>query len=153
MLICGSSLYIISGYIHYYCVYIPAPPSTGLYFTLNGAVYLPGDTILITDIGSNTTTNRSDPQSSLVCVTTNVNTQCCTNMLTILMGEVEGSGTSLIGPGFLTLKDLNFYRTRYTQQVRLYRNKGFLSPTGVFTCEVPNDADSTMPFIATITNR
>ena len=150
MLICGSSLYIISGYIHYYCVYIPAPPSTGLYFTLNGAVYLPGDTILITDIGSNTTTNRSDPQSSLVCVTTNVNTQCCSKADNP-NGGGRGEWYLPDRTRILNTQNLNFYRTRYTQQVRLYRNKGFLSPTGVFTCEVPNDADSTMPFTTTIT--
>ena len=38
--------------LYTYCAYIPAPPNTGLYFTLNGTVYLPGDTIPITDIGS-----------------------------------------------------------------------------------------------------
>ena len=51
--------------------HIPIPPSTGLYFTLSGTVYLPGDTILITDIGSDNTNDRSDPGSSLVCNTTN----------------------------------------------------------------------------------
>ena len=38
-------------------------------------MYLPGDTILITDIGSE---NTSHPGSSPVCVTTMmVNTNCC----------------------------------------------------------------------------
>ena len=46
-----------------YCVYIPAPPSTELYFTLKDTVHLSGDNILIGS-GNN---NRSDPWSSLVC--------------------------------------------------------------------------------------
>ena len=47
--------------------------------------------------------------------------------------------------------DTDFYRTRYTQQVRLNHRNNAMSPIGVFTCEVPNDGDSTMPHTATIT--
>ena len=93
----------------YTCVYIPAPPNTGLYFTLHGTVYLPSDTILITDIGSDNTNNRSDPGSSLVCVTTNVNTNCCRS-IDNLMEELEGSGTSLIVPGLSTIQIITFIR-------------------------------------------
>ena len=50
--------------------HVPATPSTGLYFTLSGTVYLPDDTILTTDVGSFNTNVQSDPGSSLVCVTT-----------------------------------------------------------------------------------
>ena len=44
-------------------MFIPAPPNTGLYFTLSGTVYLPGDT---TDIGSDNANDRSGPGSSLI---------------------------------------------------------------------------------------
>ena len=37
---------------------------------------LPGDSVLISDIGSQPG-NRSDPGSTLVCVTSNINTACC----------------------------------------------------------------------------
>ena len=37
-------------------------------------MYLPGDTVLITDIG--VFTSSTDPGTSLVCVTSNVNTEC-----------------------------------------------------------------------------
>ena len=141
---------VINISVYTYCVCIPAPPSTGLYFTLKGTVYLPGDTILITDIGSNTTGNRSDPQSSLVCVTTNVNTNCCRGADNPNGGS-RGDWHLPNGDSLRYTPDTNFYRARYTQQVRLYRKNGAMSPTGVFTCEVPNDADSTMPFTATIT--
>jgi hypothetical protein len=50
-------------------------PSSGLYFTLNNTVYLPGDTVLITDIGE--FIDVVDPGTSLVCRTEHVNTQCC----------------------------------------------------------------------------
>ena len=130
------------------CVYIPAPPNTGLYFTLNGTVYLPGDTVLITDIGSANANNKSDPQSSLVCVTTNVNTHCCRGADNP-NGGVIGEWYFPNGTRILNTPDTNFYRTRHTQTVRLNRMNNTVSPTGVFSCEVPNDADNT-PFTATI---
>ena len=128
------------------CVYIPAPSNTELYFTLNGTVYLPNDTILITDIGSENTNNRSDPGSSLVCVTTNVNTQCCRSV----DGGARGEWYLPDRTRVVNNPDNNFYRTRNAQQVRLNRKNNAMSPTVIFTCEVPNDADSTMPFTATI---
>ena len=111
-------------------------------------MYLPGDTILITDIGSESTDDTSDPGSSLVCVTTNVNTQCCRTADGGSRGEWYHPDGTRIPPNVL---DANFYRTRYTQQVRLNRRNDAMSPTGVFTCEVPNDGDSTMLYTATIT--
>ena len=131
------------------CVYIPEPPNTGLYFTLNGTVYLPGDTILITDIGSFNTNDKSDPGSSLVCVTTNVNTHCCRSVDNP-NGASRGEWYLPDGTRIFNSVDTNFYRTRYTQQVCLNRRNNAMSPTGVFTCEVPNDGDSTMPFTAII---
>ena len=43
---------------------------------LENNVYIPGDSVPITDIGPQPG-NRSDAGSTLVCVTTNVNTACC----------------------------------------------------------------------------
>ena len=133
------------------CVYIPAPPNTGLYFTLSGTVYLPGDTILITEVGKfiNSTQNTSNPETSLVCVTTNVNTHCCRGKDNPNGGS-RGEWYLPDGTRILNTLDANFYRTRYTQQVRLSRRNDAMSPTGVFTCKVPNDGDDTMPFTATI---
>ena len=123
-------------------VYIPAPPNTGLYFTLHGTVYLPGDTILITDIGRG---NSSDPGFSLVCVTTNVNTNCCRSA----DGGARGEWYLHDSTRIVNNPNNNFYKTRYTQQVRLNRKNNAMSPTGVFTCEVPNMAN-TMNHTATI---
>ncbi len=48
---------------------------------MSGTVYLPGDTIPITDVGDSylpgNGTNLVDPGPSLVCVTSNVNANCC----------------------------------------------------------------------------
>ncbi len=42
-------------------------------------LYLPGDTIPITDVGDEFpgANNPPDPGPSLVCVTTNIKTMCC----------------------------------------------------------------------------
>ena len=115
-------------------------------------MYLPGDTILITEVGRfiNITQNTSNPESSLVCVTTNVNTHCCRSKDNPNGGS-RGEWYLPDGTRILSNKDANFSRSRYTQQVRLNRRNNAMSPTGVFTCEVPNDADSTMPHTANIT--
>ena len=52
-----------------------APPA-GLYFMLKSSTYIPGASVLISDIGPQLA-NRSNPGSTLVCVTTDVNTACC----------------------------------------------------------------------------
>ena len=118
-----------------------------IYFTLNGTVYLPGDTILITDIGSENTNDRSDPGSSLVCVTTIVNTQCCRH------ADGGGEGDWLDPDGTMILNNTtdNFYTTHYTHQIRLNRRNDAMSPTGVFTCVIPNDEDNPTNHTATIT--
>ena len=146
-MIASQQLIAINSYNYYYSHEHLALLNTGLYFTLNGTVYLPGDTILITDIGSNTTNDRSDPQSSLVCVTTNVNTECCRGADNP-NGGGRGEWYLPNGTRLIYTTANNFYRARYTQQVRLYRNIAAMSPTGVFTCEVPN---GTMNHNATIT--
>ena len=86
-----------------YCVFT-APT----YFTLNGTIYLPGDTILITDIGSENNDN-SDPGSALVCVTTNVNTQCCRGADNP-NGGGRGEWYLPNGTRILNTPDTNFYR-------------------------------------------
>ena len=126
---------------HFYMYHVLTAP---IYFTLNGTVYRPGDTILITDIGSD---NASDPGFSLVCDTTNVNTQYCIDA----DGEDEGEWLDPDGTMILNSTTDNFYITCFTHQIRLNRRNDTMSPTGVFTCEVPNDEDDMIPHTATIT--
>ena len=114
-------------------------------------MYLPGDTILITDIGSFNTNDFSDSGSSLVCVTTNVNTKCCRSADNPPSTNSRGEWNLPNGTRIHNTPDTNFYRTHYTQAVRLNRRNNATLPTGVFTCVIPNDADTNMPFTATIT--
>ena len=121
---------------HYFHNY--AAPMSGLYFTLNGMVYLPGDTVLITAIGESGT----DADSSLVCVTSNVNTQCCRN--------IDGPGGSggragewyfpngTMVPRNMGATSADFTRKGFTHQVRLNRRNRAMSPTGIYECRVPD---------------
>ncbi len=119
---------------------------SGLYFTLRGTVYLPGDTISITDVGDGYLTecmndNQFDPVSSLVCVTSNVNTNCCRDRDHPGNGSVGNwlypNGAIVIGNSANSNGD--FTRSSHTQQIRLNRKRAnVMSPTGVYTCQVPD---------------
>ena len=114
-------------------------PSSGLYFMLNGAVYLPGDTVLITDIGlfDFEAFYPVDPGTSLVCVTTNVNTACCRPRDGGNVGEWYLPDGTLV-PRFGRAPYADFSRHGYTQQVRLNRRNNAMTPTGTFECRVPD---------------
>ena len=118
-------------------------PSTGLSFKLNGTVHLPGESVLISDIKSQPA-NRSDPGSTLVCVTTNVNTACCrkrdnknvTNAAAGAVGEWYYPNDTLVPRPSGHVVD--FERIGHARQVRLARvASGSTPPLGVYTCEVP----------------
>ena len=92
---------------------------------MNGVVYNDGASVLISDIGPQLA-DRSDPGSTLVCVTTNVNTVCCrggdnnrmTNATAGAVGEWHyPNGTLVPRHGSV----VNFARVGYTHQVRLAR--------------------------------
>ena len=117
-------------------------PDSGLYFLLDGIIYLPGDTLLISDIGPQPSDYRSDPGSTLICVTTNVNTACCragdnnnmTNHTAGAVGEWWYTNGTLVHRGNVT----GFRRYGYTHQVRLAREESNCTPPlGVYTCQVP----------------
>ena len=113
---------------------IPVTGSTsGLHFTLNGIVYLPGDTVLITAIGHSGT----DPDSSLVCVTSNVNTQCCRESDGGNVGEWYFPGGTIV-PRQNSAPSADFTRSGFTHQVRLNRRNSAMSPTGIYECRVPD---------------
>ena len=130
--------------------FCPAAPSTGLYFTLNGVVYQPNDTVLITDIGLSTLVgdDRSDAQSSLVCNTTNVNTNCCRGVDGGNVGEWFFPNGSMV-PRNRDSPNGNFTRSGFTHQVRLNRRNNAMTPLGTYTCVVP-DMNNTMNHNATI---
>ncbi len=140
------------------CFYSLEPPSVGLYFTLSGTVYLPGATIPITNVGDSylpdNGANQVDPGLSLVCVTSNVNTMCCRGRDHPGSGPVGNwlypDGTIVLGNSANPNGD--FTRSFLIQQIRLNRKRpDVMSPTGVYTCEVPDESDNTITHRANIT--
>ena len=122
----------------------------GLYFTLAGQIYLSGDTVLITDIGTFVGTEPDETGNALVCVTTNVNTQCCRGSDHSGSGPVgfwyDPDGTKVprgnnMGP---------FFRTGSAQQVRLSRMSGVMEPVGAYESRVPLPGSTVETEVATI---
>ena len=108
---------------------------------LNGIIHPPEDTLYLPDIGSQPD-DRRYPGSTLICVTTNINTACCrendnngmTNATAGAVGEwYYPNGTLVPSPR----KNEDFIRVRYLHQVRLARELFDLPPLGVYTCQVP----------------
>ncbi len=125
---------------------------------MSGTVYLPGDTIPITDVGDSyppdDTNNPPDPGPSLVCVTSNVNTNCCRGADHPGSGSVGNwlypDGNIVLGNNANPNGDIT--RSSYTQQIRLNRKRtNVISPTGVYTCEVPDGSNTAIIHKATIT--
>ena len=123
---------------------------------MNGTTYLPGNSVLISDIGSQPA-DRSDPGSTLVCVTADVNTACCRssdnngvhNAAAGAVGEwYYPNGAQVPRPSGVVV---DFARIGYTHQVRLGRVvSDSIPPLGVYTCQVP-DPSSGFVYSASIT--
>ena len=125
-------------------------PATGLFFTLNGSVYLPGDIALITDIETFTGPEPEDAAMSLACVTSNVNAQCCrvTNG-----GQFQGDWyfpNGNVVPRNGNNENANFTTSVSTHQVRLSRRNDAQIPTGNFTCRIPDQVDHMLVHEASI---
>ena len=98
-------------------------------------MYLPGDTLLITDVG--VLNYITGPGRSLVCVTSNVNTQCCRGSDGGNVGEWFFPDGSIV-PRYSY--EYNFSRSGYTHQVRLNRRNNAMGPIGPYECRVPDDS-------------
>ena len=122
--------------------------TTGLFFQLNTETVHPEQGVHMSDIGPQPA-DRSDPGSTLVCVTTNVNSACCRkrdNPNNLTYGGPRGewyfpNGTRIPrpseGPLYLT-------RVGYTNQVRLAKiSSSFMLPCGPYRCEVPELSNGT----------
>ncbi len=123
-------------------VVLLVPPSTGLYFSLNGVIYNPGSSINFADIGEQPG-DRNLAGSTLVCVTTNVNTECCRGSDNPNGGGIGGwsdpNNTPIPAPNALGGATNVFYRVLFTEQVRLAIVGGTpTGPLGVYTCVVPD---------------
>ena len=103
---------------------------------LNNVIYYPGDSILISDIGPEGA-NRTDAGSSLICVTTNVNPDCCRNIDGGAVGEWFFPNNVIVPRR--TDATYSFRRRGFTVQVRLTRpTENPAGPPGVYRCEVPS---------------
>ncbi len=124
---------------------------------MSGTIYLPGATIPITDVADSyppdDINNPTDPGPSLVCATSNVNTMCCRGSDHLDSGPVGNwfypNGTIVLGNRDNYNGD--FTRSSHTQQIRLNRKRSdVMSPTGVYTCEIPDESDNAITHRATI---
>ena len=114
-------------------------------------MYLPGDTVLITNIGKIGVVADPDPGSSLVCNTANVNTDCCrgvNNPNGPALGEWYFPNDTIV-PRSRDNPNDDFIRTGWTLEVRLNRMNNAMTPLGTYTCVVP-DMNSAMNHTATI---
>ncbi len=130
----------------------------GLYFIFNSTEYLAGDTLPITDVGDSflpkNNTKQVDPGLSLVCVTSNVNANCCRGADYSGSGAVGNwlypDGTTVLGNN--ANPNGSFTRSSHFQKIRLNRKRtDVMSPTGVYTCEVPDGSNTAIIHTATIT--
>ena len=133
IMFCGTTYYYLS-----YVILLFTETDTQLYFTWRGNRYEPGDSILITDVKVHVTSGANiitGPGDSLVCDTTDVNTQCCTDRGDV--GEWFFPNGSMVLRNFNTGPDTPVIRTGRTNQIRLNFRRHPTSLTGEYTCVVP----------------
>ena len=130
LILCSIAYYYLS-----YVILLFIGITTQLYFTWRGNRYEPGDSMLITDVGVHD--GDTGPGDSLACVTTDVNTQCCTDVGSV--GEWFLPNGSMI-PRNDTVSQI--VRTGYATEVRLNFRTHQTSPTGEYTCVVPETSGS-----------
>ena len=108
---------------------------------LGSTIYNPGDSVNIAGIGSQPT-NNADAGTTLVCVTTNVNTECCRDADNPNGGSVGGwvdpNGMTIPRPGEVSGQSNVFTQYLYLQQVRLASVGSPTGPMGTYTCVVPD---------------
>ena len=117
-----------------------APPSSGVYFTLNGTTLLSGDNISIRDVGPQPD-GRTNPGKTLVCVTTNVNENCCRNKDNMNRGAIGTwlypNKSAVATPATINQRNNTFVRYVHHNQVRLASEGDPSGPAGEYTCLVP----------------
>ena len=121
-----------------------------LYLELNGQTLSSGSRISITDIGVANPNNLLDTASALVCVTSEVNTQCCRRRDGGNVGEWYFPDGSIV-PRSRNSRNGDFTRSGFTHQVRLNRKSDAMAPLGTYTCRVPDAGNSAVVHTASIT--
>ena len=109
----------------------------GVYFELNGKVYLNNSALPLTDIGEGT--------SALYCWTDKE--ECCGTLPNRFGQFYYPSGVQVP----INARGQGFYRNRGNQLIRLNRREGITSPTGTYRCEIPSDDDEIVNIYVTLT--
>ncbi len=108
---------------------------------LSDSIFNPGAYISIDRIGSQPS-ERVNAGSTLACITTNVNRECCRSNDST-NGAPQGSwlypnGTLIPSPSQLGVATDTFTRHVYTQQLRLSKVGDPNGPLGIYTCIIPD---------------
>ena len=103
-------------------------------------VYLLGSSVNISDIGSQPLHDLKNSGSTLVCVTTNVNTNCCRSS--------DSNGNGRIGNWYYPNQDMvntdaasdgeSFTKYVFLHQLRLSSQGAPEGPLGEYRCEIPD---------------
>ena len=109
----------------------------GIYFEINGKVYLNNSALSLTDIGEGT--------SALYCRTDME--ECCATEPNRFGHFYYPNGVQVP----IANRQHGFYRNRGNQIIRLNRREGITSPTGTYQCEIPNADDETVKIYITLT--
>ena len=98
---------------------------------------LPGDSVLITDIGD----SKLDGGVPLACVTTNVNMACCRGRDGGRVGEWYHPDGTIVprNTDVDSSVDNVFTRSGFTHEVRLNRRDNVMGSLGVYSCIVPDE--------------
>jgi hypothetical protein len=108
-----------------------------IFFELNGVRYESGSTIIVTEVEASTiSTGLLNPDASLVCMTSEVNTECCRGRDGGNVGEWVFPDGSVV-PRSQNHRNGDFSRSGFAQQVRLNRRNDAMGPLGTYSCVVP----------------
>ena len=105
-------------------------------------VYLPGTSVNISDIGAQPLDDRSNPGSTLVCVTTNVNMACCrssdNNNIDAVGNWYYPNGNNMVNYTDAASRGESFTKFDQQQQLRLSSRGAPEGPLGEYRCEIPD---------------
>ena len=109
-----------------------------------------GSSLVISVIGEQPT-ERSEEGSTLVCVTSIVNDQCCRTSDGANVGEWWNPNGALVIRDNLDTSNSIFTRVGYQEQVRLSRRSDATGPVGRYTCAVPDSRGANITAFIIIT--
>ena len=112
-----------------------------VFFELRGEIYPNNSAITITDIG--------ERGMALFCKTNREG--CCRTPPNRAGQFYYPNGDQVRNPRVSQMRGQGFYRTRRTQHIRLHRRPGINTPTGVYSCEIPDANGATQRLFINLT--